>query len=127
MGLTTFSVPIRCFRVPGLIVCLPVCVTLTESPSVLPPVSTLDKSFFLSEPRILMNPTLLRPFVVGKFKFAGRQKILKSLKWGFTKYNREDYVRMRRSGELAADGNIVKVHNRRGPLKKSSLYLAGQD
>merc|ERR1711902_371083 len=49
------------------------------------------------------------------------QKILKSLKWGFTKYPREDYVRMRKSGELAADGNNVKVHNRRGPLEKSAL------
>ena len=63
----------------------------------------------------------------GKFKFAGRQKILKSLKWGFTKYKREDYVKMRRSGELSADGNIVKVHNRRGPLEKSALYNAGQE
>lgn len=63
----------------------------------------------------------------GKFKFAGRQKILKSLKWGFTKYNREDYVNLRRSGDLAADGNIVKVHNRRGPLEKSALYNAGQE
>merc|ERR1712110_323140 len=63
----------------------------------------------------------------GKFKFAGRQKILKSLKWGFTKYHREDYVRMRRSGELAADGNIVKVHNRRGLLEKSALFQAGQE
>ena len=63
----------------------------------------------------------------GKFKFAGRQKILKSLKWGLTKYHREDYVAMRRSGVLAADGNIVKVHNRRGPLEKSALLQAGQD
>merc|ERR1712071_79780 len=63
----------------------------------------------------------------GKFKFAGRQKILKSLKWGFTKYPREDYVRMRKNGELSADGNIVKVHNRRGPLEKSTLYLTGQE
>ena len=63
----------------------------------------------------------------GKFKFAGRQKILKSLKWGFTVYPREDYVRMRKNGELGADGNIVKVHNRRGPLEKSVLYQSGQD
>jgi large subunit ribosomal protein L10e len=63
----------------------------------------------------------------GKFKFAGRQKILKSLKWGFTSYPREEYVRMRRCGELSADGNIVKVHNRRGPLEKSALYKAGQE
>jgi large subunit ribosomal protein L10e len=63
----------------------------------------------------------------GKFKFAGRQKILKSLKWGFTKYHREVYVQMRRSGELSADGNIVKVHNRRGLLENSVLYQAGQE
>jgi large subunit ribosomal protein L10e len=63
----------------------------------------------------------------GKFKFAGRQKILKSLKWGFTPFPRQDYVRMRRNGELSPDGNIVKVHNRRGPLAKSALYLAGQE
>merc|ERR1711935_969061 len=63
----------------------------------------------------------------GKFKFAGRQKILKSLKWGFTKYPRKDYVAMRKSGDLSADGNIVKVHNRRGRLEDSSLYQNGQE
>ena len=63
----------------------------------------------------------------GKFKFAGRQKILKSLKWGFTKYPREEYVRLRKAGDLAADGNMVKVHNRRGALESSALYQAGQD
>ena len=62
----------------------------------------------------------------GKFKFAGRQKILKSAKWGFTKYPREEYVSRRRCGELSVEGNIVKVHNRRGLLEKSALYLAGQ-
>merc|ERR1712115_696163 len=63
----------------------------------------------------------------GKFKFAGRQKILKSAKWGFTKYPREEYVKLRRSGELSADGNIVKVQNRRGKLEKSALFLAGAE
>merc|ERR1712154_639749 len=63
----------------------------------------------------------------GKFKFAGRQKILKSLKWGFTKYPREEYVALRKSGVLSADGNIVKVHNRRGPLEKSVLYQTGME
>lgn len=63
----------------------------------------------------------------GKFKFAGRQKILKSLKWGFTAYPRAVYVEKRRNGELSADGNIVKVHNRRGLLEKSALYQAGQE
>jgi len=63
----------------------------------------------------------------GKFKFAGRQKILKSLNWGFTKYPRQTYVEMRKSGELSTEGNIVKVHNRRGPLEKSALYQSGQE
>merc|ERR1712085_208604 len=63
----------------------------------------------------------------GKFKFAGRQKILKSLKWGFTKYPREEYVTMRRNGELSAEGSSVKVHNRRGLLAKSALYKSGQE
>merc|ERR1711976_348576 len=63
----------------------------------------------------------------GKFKFAGRQKILKSLKWGFTKYPREEYVALRKAGVLSADGNQVKVHNRRGKLEDSALYQAGQD
>ena len=63
----------------------------------------------------------------GKFKFAGRQKILKSLKWGFTKYPREEYVKLRKEGVLSADGNQVKVHNRRGPLEKSVLYQTGME
>merc|ERR1712161_160441 len=63
----------------------------------------------------------------GKFKFAGRQKILKSLKWGFTKYPREEYVRCRRNGELSCESNVVKEHNRRGLLNRSALFLAGQD
>ena len=73
------------------------------------------------------EPHVIEAIRRGKFKFAGRQKILKSLKWGFTKYPREEYVRLRRSGELAADGNIVKVHNRRGRLEKSVLYQSGQE
>lgn len=73
------------------------------------------------------EPHVIEAIRRGKFKFAGRQKILKSLKWGFTQYSRETYVAMRKCGELTADGNIVKLHNRRGPLAKSSLYLNGQD
>jgi large subunit ribosomal protein L10e len=73
------------------------------------------------------EPHIIEAIRRGKFKFAGRQKILKSLKWGFTKYPREEYVRMRKSGELSADGNIVKVHNRHGLLEKSALFLAGQE
>merc|ERR1712125_317091 len=73
------------------------------------------------------EPHVVEAIRRGKFKFAGRQKILKSLKWGFTKYPREEYVEKRRSGELAVDGNIVKVNKRRGLLEKSVLYQSEQD
>ena len=73
------------------------------------------------------EPNAVEAICCGKFKFAGCQKILKSLKWGFTKYPRAEYVRLRKSGELSADGNIVKVHNRHGLLAKNALYLAGQE
>lgn len=73
------------------------------------------------------EPHVIEAIRRGKFKFAGRQKILKSLKWGFTKYPREEYVTLRKAGVLAADGNIVKVHTRRGALEKSQLYHNGQE
>ena len=39
----------------------------------------------------------------------------------------EEYVALRKAGVLAADGNIVKVHNRRGALENSILYQNGQE
>mmetsp|Transcript_37792 Transcript_37792/g.82813 ORF Transcript_37792/g.82813 Transcript_37792/m.82813 type:complete len:218 (+) Transcript_37792:562-1215(+) len=73
------------------------------------------------------EPHIIEAIRRGKFKFAGRQKILKSLKWGFTKYPREEYVTLRKAGVLAADGNIVKVNSRRGLLENSALYQNGQE
>ncbi|RUO95350.1 ribosomal protein L10e/L16, partial [Jimgerdemannia flammicorona] len=35
-----------------------------------------------------------------KYKFAGRQKIIVSKKWGFTKLSREEYAEARQSGKL---------------------------
>merc|ERR1712113_1065114 len=43
-----------------------------------------------------------------KFKFPGRQKIYVSKKWGFTKFNREDYEDLRAKGRLQQDGSHVK-------------------
>jgi len=51
-----------------------------------------------------------------KFKFPGRQKIVVSKKWGFTKFTKAEYIEMRKDGRLAADGNIVKYVSRHGPL-----------
>ncbi|MCP5656150.1 ribosomal protein L16, partial [Klebsiella pneumoniae] len=43
-----------------------------------------------------------------KFKFPGRQKIYVSKKWGFTKYERDEFEKLREEGRLANDGCIVQ-------------------
>ncbi|CAM9531964.1 unnamed protein product [Phaeothamnion confervicola] len=52
-----------------------------------------------------------------KFKYPGRQKVLRSNKWGFTKWDREDYVKGRKAGWLEADGNGAKYIAQHGPLE----------
>jgi large subunit ribosomal protein L10e len=51
-----------------------------------------------------------------KFKFPGRQKIIESKKWGFTKYTRARYLELQEQGRLSADGATVKYDNHHGPL-----------
>merc|ERR1712228_718658 len=53
-----------------------------------------------------------------KFKFPGRQKIYISKKWGFTKWDREEYDDLRANGTLQADGCNVKYLPNHGPLAK---------
>ncbi|TPX72893.1 hypothetical protein SpCBS45565_g00005 [Spizellomyces sp. 'palustris'] len=52
-----------------------------------------------------------------KYKFPGRQKVLLSNKWGFTKLSREDYVVARQAGMLQPDGCYVKYLAEKGPLQ----------
>ncbi len=52
-----------------------------------------------------------------KYKFPGRQKIIISNKWGFTKLTREEYVVRRTEGKLQPDGCYVKYLNDKGPLQ----------
>lgn len=51
-----------------------------------------------------------------KMKFPGRQKIVVSKKWGFTKWTREEYAEMRQSGKLLATGNIAFYVSEHGKL-----------
>merc|ERR1711893_254643 len=53
-----------------------------------------------------------------KFKFPGRQKIYVSRKWGFTKWDREDYEKMRADGRLVPDGVSCQYRPNHGPLAK---------
>ncbi|RZF40502.1 hypothetical protein LSTR_LSTR000381 [Laodelphax striatellus] len=62
-----------------------------------------------------------------KFKFPGRQKIYVSKKWGFTKYERDQYEALRDEGRLENDGCNVKYRPEHGPLanwKKVQVELA---
>merc|ERR1712002_341670 len=62
-----------------------------------------------------------------KFKFPGRQKIYSSKKWGFTKWERGLYERLKAKGRITADGSNVKYHPCHGPLtnwKKMQKTLA---
>ena len=52
-----------------------------------------------------------------KFKFPGRQKILRSTKWGFTQWDRADFVAGRQNKWLQADGNLVKYVPAHGRLR----------
>ena len=52
-----------------------------------------------------------------KFKFPGRQKIFTSKKWGFTRWDREEYVERRRDGSIKPDGTNVQHYPDKGSLK----------
>jgi large subunit ribosomal protein L10e len=58
-----------------------------------------------------------------KYKFPGRQKIIVSNKWGFTKLTREEYLARRAEGKLLPDGCYVKYLNEHGKIE-DSLKLA---
>merc|ERR1711934_487565 len=63
-----------------------------------------------------------------KFKFSGRQKIFVSKKFGFSKWNRDEYQEMRAEGRLKTDGVNVKYMPEHGPLSvwcKTQMELAG--
>ncbi|KAI6185329.1 50S ribosomal protein L16 [Aphelenchoides besseyi] len=58
----------------------------------------------------------IEAFRRAKFKFPGRQLIVTSRKWGFTKFDREDYEKFRESGRVVPDGVNAKLVREHGPL-----------
>mmetsp|Transcript_43602 Transcript_43602/g.87915 ORF Transcript_43602/g.87915 Transcript_43602/m.87915 type:complete len:174 (+) Transcript_43602:208-729(+) len=53
-----------------------------------------------------------------KFKFAGRQKVHISNKYGFTKFTKDDFAKWKGMGRLTPDGMGVKWLSSRGPLHR---------
>lgn len=62
-----------------------------------------------------------------KFKFPGRQKVMRSNKWGFTEWDREVYYRGRTEGWIKADGVTVKYISEHGPLTKDNCVTIPKD
>lgn len=51
-----------------------------------------------------------------KFKFPGRQKIIVSRKWGFTKLSHAEYLKLKSENRIMPDGVNAKVLGCHGPL-----------
>ena len=54
-----------------------------------------------------------------RYKFAGRQKIIVSKKWGFTNMNREQYAEAKQSNRILKDGCYLQYINNHGPLEQN--------
>ncbi|EGG24384.1 S60 ribosomal protein L10 [Cavenderia fasciculata] len=57
------------------------------------------------------------------YKFPGRQKIVISKKWGFTKYNREEFKELKATNRVVNDGANVKIISNHGPLNNYKKQL----
>lgn len=51
-----------------------------------------------------------------KFKFAGRQKLYVSKKWGFTKFDKEVFAEGIQTGKIVTDGVGCQYRPDHGPL-----------
>eukprot|EP00981_Chlorochromonas_danica_P006614 scaffold1439_cov179-Ochromonas_danica.AAC.2 len=60
-----------------------------------------------------------------KFKFPGRQKIMRSNKWGFTKFDRVEYAKGRQEGWIVPDGASVKYIAEHGKLSVKNHVTHG--
>eukprot|EP00339_Tiarina_fusa_P015374 CAMPEP_0117002764 /NCGR_PEP_ID=MMETSP0472-20121206/4313_1 /TAXON_ID=693140 ORGANISM="Tiarina fusus, Strain LIS" /NCGR_SAMPLE_ID=MMETSP0472 /ASSEMBLY_ACC=CAM_ASM_000603 /LENGTH=209 /DNA_ID=CAMNT_0004703197 /DNA_START=96 /DNA_END=725 /DNA_ORIENTATION=- len=52
-----------------------------------------------------------------KYKFPGRQKIVQTDKWGFTRFSKDEYTKLKAEGKIIPDGCYAKILNNRGPLR----------
>eukprot|EP00211_Chloroparvula_japonica_P015495 CAMPEP_0119118656 /NCGR_PEP_ID=MMETSP1310-20130426/462_1 /TAXON_ID=464262 /ORGANISM="Genus nov. species nov., Strain RCC2339" /LENGTH=208 /DNA_ID=CAMNT_0007108043 /DNA_START=75 /DNA_END=701 /DNA_ORIENTATION=+ len=51
-----------------------------------------------------------------KYKFPGRQKIVISNKWGFTRMKRDEFEKLKDEGKIIPDGCYCKIATDHGPL-----------
>merc|ERR1712196_175378 len=56
-----------------------------------------------------------------KYKFPGRQRLVSSENYGFTKLKRARYEELKAAGRLKKDGVVVQVISKKGPLGEREL------
>jgi len=57
-----------------------------------------------------------------KFKFAGRQLVLTSHKWGFTHCKKDEYKERMANGTLLYDGSYSKPATRHGKITEKNIF-----
>ena len=65
----------------------------------------------------------LEAFRRAKNKFPGRQKIVVSNKWGFTKLTRLEYLKKKAEGGVIDDGATVRLVRNKGTIIKNPLFV----
>merc|ERR1711970_1136227 len=68
----------------------------------------------------------IESFRRAKFKFPGRQKIVVSKKWGFTKFRKEEYLELKQEGRLKGQGVHSVKYSNKGPLagrKADTIFM----
>ena len=77
---------------------------------------TIGQIIFSVRAKDAARPHVIEALRRAKYKFPGRQKVVVSRKWGFTKLDRDDFLSLREQGRLVPDGSHVKVLTNHGPL-----------
>jgi len=62
-------------------------------------------------------PDVLEALRRCKYKFPGRQQILVSNKWGFTKFDQAEYKTLRAQNRIIPDGAHCQAKTTSGPLE----------
>ncbi|KAJ1426567.1 RL10, ribosomal protein 10 60S large ribosomal subunit [Ochromonadaceae sp. CCMP2298] len=73
------------------------------------------------------TPHVIEALRRAKFKFPGCQTIMRSNKWGFTKFDRDVYVRGRKEGWIRPDGVTVKYVREHGRLTEKNAVTHGAE
>eukprot|EP01135_Chromosphaera_perkinsii_P009271 Nk52_evm23s1705 gene=Nk52_evmTU23s1705 len=77
----------------------------------------IGQPIFSARAKMNAKEHLIEAFRRSKFKFPGRQKIVVSKKWGFTKFEHDEYQELKSQGKFIPDGTYVQVITGHGPLK----------